>query len=132
MSAKRVLVRENLRTARRRWGANLSYEREVGLRTYSGQLRMSVERGDIILIEGKWYVTHSGLLHLANRRHCCGIDVEAMPDLSDASASRLVFKAIVYKSSACKGFVGHRDANPSNVVFCRTWCRNTRRRNTRG
>ena len=117
MSAKRRfnLVRENLRVARSRWGANLSREGEVALRTYSWQLRMSVERGDLILIEGKWYVTHSGLLGLANRRRCCGIDVSIVPELSDASASRWVFKAIVFKSSACKGFVGHGDADPSNV-----------------
>jgi hypothetical protein len=117
MGAKRTLnlVRENLRVARGRWGANLSREGEVALRTYSWQLRMSVERGDLILIEGKWYVTHSGLLRLANRRRCCGIDVSIVPELSDASASRWVFKAIVFKSSACKGFVGHGDANPSNV-----------------
>jgi len=33
----------------------------------------------------------------------------------DAAASRWAFKAIVYKSSACRGFVGYGDADPSNV-----------------
>jgi hypothetical protein len=34
---------------------------------------------------------------------------------SDPSASRWVFKAIVYNSALSKGFVGYGDADPSNV-----------------
>jgi hypothetical protein len=33
----------------------------------------------------------------------------------DAAASRWAFRAIVYKSPRCKGFVGYGDADPSNV-----------------
>ena len=109
------LVRKNLRLARARWGATLSAPGEHALRDYSEQLRLSVERGDLLLIEGKWYVTHSGLLHIATRKRCCGIAVTAMPRLCDPSSSRWAFKATVYKSQTCKGFVGHGDADPSNV-----------------
>ena len=76
---------------------------------------MSLSRGDLLLIDGKWYVTHSGLLGVASRKRCSGIDVSAVPELSDPSASRWAFKATVYKSPKCKGFVGHGDADPSNV-----------------
>ena len=38
-----------------------------------------------------------------------------MPILSDPSAHRWVFEATVYRSRACRGFVGHGDADPSNV-----------------
>jgi len=38
-----------------------------------------------------------------------------MPRLCDPSSSRWAFKATVYKSPTCKGFVGHGDADPSNV-----------------
>ena len=34
---------------------------------------------------------------------------------SDPPRSRWVFRAIVFKSKACKGFVGYGDADPSNV-----------------
>jgi hypothetical protein len=44
-----------------------------------------------------------------------GQAVEAVPELSDASGSRWAFRATVYKSKNCKGFVGYGDADPSNV-----------------
>jgi hypothetical protein len=115
-AAKRnSLIRRNLRLARGKWEGALSSEAERALRAYSEQLGLSVERGDLLLIEGRWYVTHSGLLHIATRKRCCGIAVTAMHQLCDASSSRWAFKATVYKSPTCKGFVGHGDANPSNV-----------------
>jgi hypothetical protein len=33
----------------------------------------------------------------------------------DSAAARWVFKATVYKSSKCKGFIGYGDADPTNV-----------------
>jgi len=60
-------------------------------------------------------VTHSGLLQLAFRRGCRGIKTVIQNQLSDRAAGRWVFKAIVYKTAASKGFVGYGDADPSNV-----------------
>jgi hypothetical protein len=77
--------------------------------------RLSVRSGDLLLLDGRWYVTHSGLLRLARRSRCVGISVEAVPELSDAPAGRWAFKATVYKTPSCKGFVGYGDADPSNV-----------------
>src|SRR6266566_1636663 len=31
---------------------------------------LSVMKGDVIYLDGGWYVTHSGLVRLANRRRC--------------------------------------------------------------
>jgi len=116
LPAKRhSLIRQNLRLARAKWQAALSSEAELALRGYSEQLSLSVERGDLLLIDGRWYVTHSGLLRIATRRRCCGIAVAAMSQLCEPSSSRWAFKATVYKSPTCKGFVGHGDADPSNV-----------------
>jgi len=109
------LIRRNLRLARAKWQTALSSEAKLALRGYSEQLSLSVERGDLLLIDGKWYVTHSGLLRIATRRRCCGIAVTAMPRLCNPSSSRWAFKATVYKSRDCRGFVGHGDADPSNV-----------------
>jgi len=77
--------------------------------------RLSVESGDLIRLDGHWYVTHSGLLRLARRSHCAGIHVEPASQLSDLAASRWAFKATVYKSRTCRGFVGYGDADPTNV-----------------
>jgi len=115
LSQRGNLIRQNLRVARAKWGVNLSADGRRALRFYSEHLGISVERGDLLLIDGKWYVTHSGLLRIATRRHCCGIAVTAMRQLCDPSSSRWAFKATVYKSPTCKGFAGHGDADPSNV-----------------
>ncbi len=41
--------------------------------------------------------------------------MEPVSAFSDPAASRWAFKATVYKSRTCKGFVGYGDADPSNV-----------------
>jgi hypothetical protein len=77
--------------------------------------QISVANGDVKYLDGGWYVTHSGLLRLAERRHCAGIHSRPVLESSDPTASRWVFRAAVFKSRACKGFVGYGDADPSNV-----------------
>ena len=76
---------------------------------------ISIIAGDIKCLNGNWYVTHSGLLKLAERRHCVGIRVISCLNLCDPSRFRWVFKATVFKSRSSKGFVGYGDADPSNV-----------------
>jgi hypothetical protein len=71
--------------------------------------------GDIIYIDGHWYVTHAGMLRLARRNRCSGIHVRPAVGFCNPAASRWAFKATVYKSEKCKGFVGYGDADPSNV-----------------
>jgi hypothetical protein len=77
--------------------------------------RFSVESGDLLWLDGHWYVSHSGLIRLARRHRCAGISVEPVAEFSDPGTSRWAFKATVYRSAVCKGFVGYGDANPSNV-----------------
>ena len=86
---------------------------ELLLRKY----KLSVTGGDLMFLDGKWYVTHSGLLNLARRSRCCGICVEAVIDFCRPTAARWAFKATVFKSPKCKGFTGYGDADPSNVSF---------------
>jgi hypothetical protein len=84
---------------------------EVLLKTY----RFSVKRGDLQILNGQWYVTHVGLLGLAARRRCCGVHTEAVEALCKHTSCCWIFKAVVYKSQTCRGFVGYGDADPSNV-----------------
>jgi hypothetical protein len=72
-------------------------------------------KGDVIYLGGGWYVTHSGLVRLANRRRCIGIHTRPLLQSSDPANSRWVFKATVFKSRSCRGFMGYGDADPSNV-----------------
>jgi hypothetical protein len=77
--------------------------------------RFSVRTGDLQILNGRWYVTHTGLLGLAYRRHCRGMHTGPVREFCDPACSRWAFTAIVYKTPNCKGFVGYGDANPSNV-----------------
>jgi hypothetical protein len=109
------LTAVNLRLARKKWGALKPYCVQ-NLKTYSREFGFSIVAGDLILLDNGWYVTHTGLIRLAQRRHCVGIDVKTVAELSTATASRWAFKATVYKSPKCRGFVGYGDADPSNVA----------------
>jgi hypothetical protein len=104
----------NIRFAQTTWGP-LSPGVLQALRKLTEIHSFSVVSGDLIMLGSKWYVTHSGLLRLARRHHCAGIDVRLVPEFSDVNAARWAFRATVYKSRRCKGFVGYGDANPSNV-----------------
>ena len=79
--------------------------------TYS----LSVALGELLYLEGKWYVTHAGLLGLARRKRCAGIQVRTIRQFCDPAVSRWAFRATVYKSRTCKGFVGYGDADPFNT-----------------
>ena len=104
---------QNIRSARRRWGVSL--EQASLLKALTEEFKLSVALGDLSLLDGKWYVTHSGLLRLARRNRCAGIQARPLPQFSDPLSARWVFCATVYKSPASKRFVGYGDADPSNV-----------------
>ena len=87
----------------------------TSLRELIQEHALSVALGDIQYLESRWYVTHAGLLRVARRARCAGIRVQPVRDYCDTSAGRCAFKATVYKSPRCKGFVGFGDADPSNV-----------------
>ena len=102
-----------LRLARSLWGP-LHARTAKSLKQLIGAYELSIASGDLVLLHGGWYVTHSGLLKLAERRHCVGIHVSPVLKSSDPASSRWVFRAVVFKSRTCKGFVGYGDADPSN------------------
>lgn len=116
MTATRISFAANKRAARRYW-QNISFEGWQTLRSLTTEYQLSITMGDITLLDGRWYVTHSGLLALARRNKCRGIHVEAVAELCDSTAGRFVLKATVYPYKTSVGFVGYGDADPSNVSF---------------
>ena len=114
MKRTAVSFRTNAKLARQLWGEP-SHIALRSLRELTARYSLSVAAGDLQLLEGRWYVTHSGLLQLASRRGCRGINTTLQDKFSDLASGRWVFKAIVYKSGHSKGFVGYGDADPSNV-----------------
>ena len=106
--------RANVRLARSIWGRLPNVALQV-LRELTSRLAVSVAAGDLQFFENRWYVTHSGLLRMAQRRRCLGIQTALQERQSDPAAGRWVFKATVYRSRGTRGFVGYGDADPSNV-----------------
>ena len=108
--------RQDLQLAKRIWG-NLKKPLTDSLLGLLERHRLSVAAGDLLLIDGRWYVTHSGLLGVAFRKHCKGMRVTPVNEFTDQAASHFTFRATVFTSPTCKGFVGYGDADPSNVSF---------------
>jgi hypothetical protein len=114
MMKRSVTFQCNRRIARQLWG-HISPTALHGLKELTSEYLLSIASGDLVLLDGRWYVTHNGLLGLARRNRCAGINVRPVPTFSDPSVKRWAFEATVYKSKTCKGFVGYGDADPSNV-----------------
>src|SRR6266849_5815101 len=108
------LVRSNVANARARWN-NLGGSAVSLLKELTTDHLLCVALGDLILLEGCWYVTHAGLLRLARSKRCSGIRVQPVRDFCDPKHGRWVFEATVFTSRDCKGFGGYGDADVSNV-----------------
>jgi len=109
------LKSENAELAQSRWSGELGGLLLAALDSLSTKYGLSIALGDLLLLDSKWYVTHAGLLRIAQRRRCHGIKASLQKDVSDRLSYRWVFKATVYKTPSSKGFVGYGDADPSNV-----------------
>jgi hypothetical protein len=114
MNRNSPVWRFNVRCVRRIWG-QLPSTAMNALKQLTNNLAVSVAAGDLQFLENHWYVTHSGLLRIAQRRKCHGIETTIQDHLSDPETNRWVIKATVFKSRNSKGFAGYGDADPSNV-----------------
>ena len=113
--SQQMLIAENVRFAKLFVSQKLPPLLLEQLRELTRTLSLSLKCGDLLLLSGGWYVTHTGLIRLAKRCRCAGMQVQPVHQLSDKATSRYAFRATVYKSARCRGFVGYGDADPSNV-----------------
>ncbi len=111
----RPLLRENLTFAKKLWPGQICKSQLKALENLTLSYEISLGSGDLQLLENRWYVTHSGLLRLAERKGCSGIRVEPVRSFCDPLSNRWVFRAIVFKKPESKGFAGFGDADPSNT-----------------
>jgi hypothetical protein len=114
MHRKTDLYSRNLRLARTLFGVGKQQILLTPLEHLSA-MHFDIGLGDLALLNNHWYVSHTGLLQMAERKRCSGIHVEAVDSLGDSAANRFVLKATVYPSKDCAGFVGYGDADPANV-----------------
>ena len=114
MKLPKVNLAREMNLAKSLYG-NLSTSALCALKELIRSHHILVTNGDVKYLDGSWYVTHSGLLRLAQRHHCAGIHSSPILESSDLGTSRWVFRAEVFKSPTCRGFIGYGDADPSNV-----------------
>jgi hypothetical protein len=114
MKRRLKAFRLNAKLAVTTWG-EVSQAALRNLKELTGRYALSVAAGDLQFLDGRWYVTHAGLLRIAQRRRCTGIRTALQKDLSDSASNRWIFKATVYKTSGSRGFVGYGDADPTNT-----------------
>ena len=107
------LQRQNASMAKRLY-PEVTKSQLTNLRDLTATFSLSIQRGDLLQIDGKWYVSHSGLIRIAHKRRCFGIETSLALEMTDVSARRWVFRAVV-RTSPSKAFVGYGDADPSNV-----------------
>jgi hypothetical protein len=108
------MLRSNAKYAAEIWG-ELPEVILRSLKELSSRHALSIAAGDLQLLNGRWYVTHSGLLRMARLSRCSAITTAIDRMASDPANCRWVFRATVYKSPRSRGFVGYGDADPSNV-----------------
>jgi len=108
-----VTANQNVSRAQQLWSLSTLHIEQ--LKILSEKFLFSIADGDMILVENRWYVTHTGLLRLATRKRCSGIHVRPVMEFCDAQNCRWAFEATVYKSRVCKGFTGFGDADVSNT-----------------
>jgi hypothetical protein len=111
---KSYVFKSEIESAERIWGG-LSQAAMDSLRALMKRFGISVLLGHVQYIGGRWYITHSGLLQIAQRRRCSGIQTSLLTKFCDSATGRWVFRATVFKSPRSKGFVGYGDADPSNT-----------------
>ena len=58
-----------------------------------------MESGDLLWLDGHWYVSHSGLIRLARRSHCAGIHVEPPIVRTDRNPATVSPRAHVPRSA---------------------------------
>ena len=114
MEPHRRMLAANRRIARKLW-TSISPQSMRLLSELTAEYNLSIARGELLLLDGRWYVTHTGLLTLARRNRCASILAKPVQGFCDPAAQRWAFEATVYKSKTCRGFVGYGDADPSNV-----------------
>ena len=86
------------------------------LRELTSRYSLSLAAGDLQLLDGRWYVTHSGLLQLASRKGCAESRWSRQDQSSDligwvaGFSKQLSSKVLLPRDSLAYG-----DADPSNV-----------------
>src|SRR5258708_40168907 len=85
-------IQLDVEAAQQKWGP-LGTDILTRLQPFIKDYGLSVLQGDLLLLDGNWYVTHAGLLRLARKKHCAGIAVSPVHKFCDKASAQWAFKA---------------------------------------
>src|SRR2546428_13846906 len=97
-------IRQDVRLAKSKW-CDLNKPLLDSLVGALRRHRLSLAGGDLLLMDGRWYVTHSGLLPIAVRKHCQGMRVQPVTEFCFSYASRYAIPATVYTIPTWQGIL---------------------------
>src|SRR5258708_24204060 len=97
------LVRQNTKLAKSLWSGEVGPFNLSALKKLTRESGLALAAGEILWLNGGWYVTSGGLLRIAKENHCHGIHADAISELRDAANNRWIVKATVYKSPISRG-----------------------------
>jgi hypothetical protein len=95
-----AIARQNS-TRFREYEPAASRELQSQLKSLTLEYGYSLVAGDLVILDGRWYVTHTGLLRLAYRNGCAGIHTNIVKESSSLSERKWTVRAIVYKGDGC-------------------------------
>lgn len=72
-----TLLRQNLRLVKE-LHPTLGQKELLALRNLTRTFELSILAGELLLLDGHWYVTHAALLRVARRNGCRGIRVQPL------------------------------------------------------
>ena len=81
------VLKSNVKLAKFTWGV-LSRTALHALKELTERHGLSVAGGDLQQLDGRWYVTHAGLLDLARRNRCSGVRVQLVREFCDSASGR--------------------------------------------
>jgi hypothetical protein len=125
------LTDANLRLARKRWGP-LKPQSVQNLKTYSQEFGFSITAGDLILLDNGWHVTNTGLIRLARRKHCGGIDVKPVAEFSSTNRWSVGIPRYCLQVPQLSRFCWLRRCRSLQCLSPGPWRRDARRRDPGG
>ena len=82
-TSAKLLQENNIRSAKHTLDQPIAPRFIAHLKVLTRDFGFSIRAGELQIINANWYVTHTGLIRLARRKRCCGIQVEVV----DSSAT---------------------------------------------
>jgi hypothetical protein len=128
---RHALFQSNASRARTAWGLLPQYALQRP-KELADRLSIDVAAGELRYLDGRWYVTHAGLLQIARHNRCVGQNSHRKRTLrSGRQPLGFQGEATVYSSPSLQRLRRLRRRRPLQCLLAGPWRRDARRRDPR-